>query len=97
MKHRSKTVLVILHRLPSQRNPSSIIRPPLSKTVRTSFESARSRVSFCKQDVCVCVDSSFLHVDLKGTFSAFIIKCYFTSTMRILQVKMEIFEDLGLV
>lgn len=105
MKHRSKTVLVILHRLPSQRNPSSIIRPPLSKTVRTSFESPRSRVSFCKQDVCVCVcvDSSFLHVnglyylDLKGTFSAFIIKCYFTSTMRILQFKMEIFEDLGLV
>lgn len=45
----------------------------------------------------MCVDSSFLHVDLKGTFSAFIIKCYFTSTMRILQVKMEIFEDLGLV
>ena len=107
MKHRSKTVLVILHRLPSQRNPSSITRPPLSKTVRTSFESPRSRVSFCKQDVCVCVcvcvDSSFLHVnglyylDLKGTFSAFIIKCYFISTMRILQVKMEIFEDLGLV
>ena len=55
MKHRSKTVLVILHRLPSQRNPSSITRPPLSKTVRTSFESPRSRVSFCKQDVCVCV------------------------------------------
>lgn len=105
MKHRSKTVLVILHRLPSQRNPSSITRPPLSKTVRTSFESPRSRVSFCKQDVCVCVcvDSSFLHVnglyylDLKGTFSAFIIKFYFISTMRILQVKMEIFEDLGLV